>query len=338
MPSDDLFAEARRQLTICNSCRYCAGYCPVWPALELQTDLERADLTHLANLCHDCGDCLSACMYAPPHEFAVDPPKAFTAVREDTYRRYTWPHRAPGRAGTGIAFAAVFLVLALLSLLFTRRPLVVARSAGDPYEILPHTQVLLAVGAPSVWALAVLGRAALGYWRDIHGPVTDLFRPRGWAATLTQAARLRHMTGGGAGCEVPGRRGFHLVLLYGFGLCVLSTTAAAYLQNVLGTQPPFGYLSIPVISGSAGGIAMIVGGTGLWLRGGGTGFLWALLVLAASGMLTLLLRETVAFGPLLLLHVAAVAVAFAISPYTKFTHWIFRLLSMHHDNLERRKG
>lgn len=90
-----------------------------------------------------------------------------------------------------------------------------------------------------------------------------------------------------------------------------------------------------MISGSIGGIAMIVGGTGLWMRRGGSGFLWALLVLAASGMLTMLLRETVAFGPLLLLHVAAVVVAFGIAPYTKFVHWIFRMLSIHHDNLER---
>ncbi|MGW1712817.1 tricarballylate utilization 4Fe-4S protein TcuB [Streptomyces sp. NPDC002156] len=335
MPLDDLFDEAERQLTICNSCRYCAGYCPVWPALELRTVLEHSDVTHLANLCHDCGDCLSACMYAPPHEFAVDPPKVFTEIREVTYRRYVWPHRAPGRLGTGVAFGVACLVLALLSYLSTGRLFVVADTPGDPYEILPHMPMLIAVGAPSLWAAGMFGWAALRYWHDIHGRLTDLLKPRAWLTTCTQTARLRHMTGGGAGCEPPGRRGFHLVLMYGFGLCVVSTTAASYLQNVLGEHPPYPYLSVPVISGSVGGIAMIVGGTGLWMRRGGTGFLWALLVLAATGMLTLLLRETAAFGPLLLLHVAAVVVAFGIAPYTKFVHWIFRMLSIHHDNLER---
>ncbi|WP_329544170.1 tricarballylate utilization 4Fe-4S protein TcuB [Streptomyces sp. NBC_01356] len=335
MPFDDLFEEAERQLTICNSCRYCAGYCPVWPALELRSELELSDITHLANLCHDCGDCLSACMYAPPHQFAVDPPKVFTEVREETYRRYVWPHRTPGPLGTGVAFGVACLVLALMSYLFTGRPFVVADAPGDPYEILPHLPMLIAVGAPSLWAVAMFGWAALRYWRDIHGRLGDLLRVRAWLTTFTQAAQLRHMTGGDAGCEIPGRRGFHLVLMYGFGLCVVSTTAASYLQNVLGEHPPYPYLSVPVISGSAGGIAMIVGGTGLWMRRGGSGFLWALLVLAASGMLTMLLRETVAFGPLLLLHVAAVVVAFGIAPYTKFVHWIFRTLSIHHDNLER---
>ncbi|MEU5888965.1 hypothetical protein ABZ835_19290 [Streptomyces sp. NPDC047461] len=336
MPSDDLFdeglfTEAERQLTICNSCRYCAGYCPVWPALELRTTLEPKDVTHLANLCHDCGDCLSACMYAPPHEFAVDPPSVFAEVREETYRHYIWPHRTPGRLATGIAFAVVCLVLALLSWLFTDRPFVVADTPGDPYQILPHTPLLLAVGVPSLWAVGMFGWAAARYWRDVHGRFADLLRPRVWWTTFTQAVQLRHMTA----CEVPGRRGFHIVLVYGFGLCVVSTTAAAYLQNVLGHHPPYGYLSVPVISGSLGGVAMLVGGTGLWLCRSGSGFLWALLVLAASGMLTLLLRETAAFGPLLLLHVAAVVVAFGLAPYTKFVHWIFRMLSIHHDNLER---
>ncbi|MEU6352983.1 tricarballylate utilization 4Fe-4S protein TcuB [Streptomyces sp. NPDC047072] len=330
MPLDDLFDEARRQLTICNSCRYCAGYCPVWPALELRTTLERRDITHLANLCHDCGDCLSACMYAPPHEFAVDPPSVLTEVREETYRHYVWPHRTPGRRATGVAFAVVCLLLALMSWQFTGRLFVVADTPGDPYEILPHTPMLIAVGAPSLWAAGVFGWAALRYWRDIHGSLTDLLRVRVWLTTFTQAVQLRHMTG----CEVPGRRGFHMVLVYGFGLCAVSTTAAAYLQNTLGEHPPYPYLSVPVISGSVGGIAMIVGGCGLWWRRGGSGFLWALVVLAASGMLTLLLRETVAFGPILLLHVAAVVVAFGIVPYTKFVHSIFRMLSIHHDNLE----
>ena len=33
----DLLAEAERQLDICNACRYCEGYCAVFPALERRT-------------------------------------------------------------------------------------------------------------------------------------------------------------------------------------------------------------------------------------------------------------------------------------------------------------
>src|ERR1700761_947726 len=121
MPLDDLFAEAERQLNICNSCRYCEGYCPVWPALERRTQLQATDLTHLASLCHDCGDCLTACMYSPPHEFGVDPPRVFAQVRADTYERYVWPARRPavlrGRRGPLAAGAGVCVLLVVLALL-----------------------------------------------------------------------------------------------------------------------------------------------------------------------------------------------------------------------------
>ena len=71
---EELFAEAERQLTICNACRYCEGYCAVYPALERRNVLDEGDMTHLSNLCHDCRACFYACMYAEPHPFAVNPP------------------------------------------------------------------------------------------------------------------------------------------------------------------------------------------------------------------------------------------------------------------------
>jgi citrate/tricarballylate utilization protein len=65
------------------------------------------------------------------------------------------------------------------------------------------------------------------------------------------------------------------------------------------------------------------------------GLLGALLVLMISGLLVLLTRSTVAFGPILVVHLAAVIVAFGIMPYTKFVHWMYRLLAIYKDNLER---
>src|SRR5436190_948958 len=34
VPLDDVIAEAQRAFSICNACRYCEGYCAVFPALE----------------------------------------------------------------------------------------------------------------------------------------------------------------------------------------------------------------------------------------------------------------------------------------------------------------
>lgn len=64
--------EVARVMQICNACRYCEGFCAVFPAMTRRLEFGKADLNYLANLCHNCGACLHACQYAPPHEFAVN--------------------------------------------------------------------------------------------------------------------------------------------------------------------------------------------------------------------------------------------------------------------------
>ena len=117
-------AEVARQMQICNACRYCEGFCAVFPAMarRLQFD-SKADLNYLANLCHNCGACLHACQYAPPHEFMVNVPQAMAKVRMETYTDFAWP--APlGKLyknnGLTVSLAAafglaLFLVLTVLS-------------------------------------------------------------------------------------------------------------------------------------------------------------------------------------------------------------------------------
>ena len=50
----DLLKDGERQMTICNACRYCEGYCAVFPAMELRRTFSKGDLTYLANLCLLC--------------------------------------------------------------------------------------------------------------------------------------------------------------------------------------------------------------------------------------------------------------------------------------------
>jgi citrate/tricarballylate utilization protein len=64
-----------------NACRYCEGFCAVFPAMTQRLEFGKADINYLANLCHNCGACLHACQYAPPHEFAINVPKAMAEVR-----------------------------------------------------------------------------------------------------------------------------------------------------------------------------------------------------------------------------------------------------------------
>ena len=113
----DLLEEANRQVTICNACRYCEGYCAVFPALERRSILREGDLALLANLCHDCRACYQACMYAPPHEFAVNIPAVLSDARLESYRRYAWPGVFAGLiARPGWAAAGASLLVGLLAL------------------------------------------------------------------------------------------------------------------------------------------------------------------------------------------------------------------------------
>ena len=84
-------AEVERVLKICNACRYCEGFCAVFPALERRLEFPENDLHYLANLCHNCGACLYACQYAPPHEFQLNFPRMLAQIRTETYKKYAWP-------------------------------------------------------------------------------------------------------------------------------------------------------------------------------------------------------------------------------------------------------
>jgi citrate/tricarballylate utilization protein len=87
----DLINEARRQIEICNACRYCEGFCSVFPAMTRQKVFADGDITHLANLCHNCRGCYYSCQYTEPHEFALNLPAALADVRVESWERLIWP-------------------------------------------------------------------------------------------------------------------------------------------------------------------------------------------------------------------------------------------------------
>src|SRR5687767_7305716 len=158
MPVDDRFGPANagppreagdyghgaHVMTVCNACRYCEQYCPVFPAMELRRTFNRADLNYLANLCHNCGECLYACQYAPPHEFGINVPRTLTKIRVRSYEEYAWP-AALGAAfrhhnlATGLLLAAALVAVMLVSALLTNREALLAPgAAGDFYAVVPH--------------------------------------------------------------------------------------------------------------------------------------------------------------------------------------------------------
>ncbi|HYW24069.1 MAG TPA: hypothetical protein VE953_07875, partial [Terriglobales bacterium] len=155
-----LLQEARRQLAVCGACRYCEGYCAVFPALERRSILLDGDLAQLANLCHDCRACLQACMYAPPHEFAVDVPALLSAARLESYERFAWPRwlgrafRHPSLAVVGTTAAGV--ALALAAALMGGGLLAAHAGPGAFYAVVPYALLVVPALVASTFVIAVL--------------------------------------------------------------------------------------------------------------------------------------------------------------------------------------
>ena len=78
-------------MEICNACRYCEGFCAVFPAMELRREFTDGDLSYLANLCHNCRGCYYACQYAPPHSSASTCRRPSPSCAPRPTQRYAWP-------------------------------------------------------------------------------------------------------------------------------------------------------------------------------------------------------------------------------------------------------
>lgn len=359
-----LVDDAINQLNICNACRYCEGLCAVFPALERRRVLDGGDISQIANLCHDCRACFDACMYTAPHEFDLNVPKVLSAVRVEDYRRYVWPRSAPrilsGWLGIAASAAVSSAVVTAVAAIHAGISGLTAyhETAQSPYELIPYPVLLLLILLPACYSAVVMLLAARTYWREI-GPPPDGVSAGAMLSALKDGLTLRYLRGGGVDCYYPederpspARRRLHALVVYGFGLCIVSTVAAGVLQDILGSQPPYPWLSVPVISGTFGGIGLLAGSAGLIelkrrsspvtsfaaMTVKDYGFLFALGFLALSGMLVLLTRDTAAFGIMFLVHFAAVALTFGAAPYSKFVHLIFRYLALVRDRLESRPG
>jgi citrate/tricarballylate utilization protein len=340
-------AEGERLMTICNACRYCEGYCAVFPAMEKRLTFSPGDLRYLANLCHNCAECYYACQYAPPHEFAVNVPQVFARIRADSYRHYAWP--APlGRffvRGLWLVWIAGILALAAS----------VRRIGGGVfYDVIPHANMVAIFLVVSALIVTAHTAGFLGFWNDAGESLARFFKPGALAKAARDVLALANLSSGGAGCTYPGehhsesRRIFHHFTFYGFLLCFASTTVAA-IDHFLGYIAPYPYASAPVILGTLGGIGLLIGPVGLYglkrRRDPETGdaaqdasdrrFLLLLVLTSLTGLAVLILRETSVMGTLLVIHLAVVLLLFLTLPYGKFVHGIYRAGALVKAALER---
>jgi len=351
--------EVGRIMTICNACRYCEGFCAVFPAMTRRLEFNSADVHYLANLCHNCGACLHACQYAPPHEFAVNVPRAMAMVRGETYSSYAWPQslgKLYKRNGLVVTLAlagslALFLALTMAAI----GGLIHQPMAGNFYAIFPHNTLALMFGAVFGFIVLALGIGVRRFWRAVSpGAATTEAATEAIGNVLT----LKYLDGGhGHGCNNEDdaftllRRRFHHLTFYGFMLCFAATGVATLYHYLLGWQAPYPVTSLPVLLGIGGGIGLLVGPAGLlWLnlrrhplhgdpaqKPMDRGFIALLLLTSATGLALLALRDTGAMGLLLALHLGVVMALFLTLPYGKLAHGVYRSAALLKWTIEKRR-
>jgi len=357
-------AEGARVMGICNSCRYCEGFCAVFPAMERRLTFTPDSMHFLANLCHNCGACYHACQYAPPHAFALELPQAMAAIRRETYSSLAFP-RALGsayqRQGLALSLAAVLgffviFVLATLSLGSIER-LVSTPGPGLFYEITPHALLVSLFGPVFLFSLVSMAISGWRFWRVLKSSATEAAFPLEEAVqTAKDVLTMRYLDGGGDGCpdrsDAPSqsRRIHHHLVFYGFMLCLASTTVATLYHYILGLSAPYPLLSIPVVLGTVGGLLMVLGCAGLLATRSkrhpvlkpedqatmDVGFVALLLLIALSGLLLLAVRTTAAMPLVHLFHLSTVLAFFVLMPYSKFVHGLYRGIALWWHNREQR--
>jgi citrate/tricarballylate utilization protein len=360
---EGLLEETRRQMIICNACRYCEGYCAVFPAMERRREFDDGDLLYMANLCFECRACYHACPYTPPHQYAVNIPQVFSALRVETYKEYTGL-RLFSKLFLGNRYLVALTGLLIIGTFFA---LAVAIQGGDAvfdshkgegafFEVVPYYAMLLpALGLSAVWALTLLG-GAMRFWSSADKDPRGLFDLKAFMKATSDAIALRYLKGGGDGCNYPNekpnmtRRWLHQTLVVGVLLDLVSTTLAAIYTHFLDSESPFTYLHPVVIFGAVGGVLIVIGGAGLiWLKlrsekdpaepsmlSIDNVFLTLLLTTALTGLFLLVLRETAAMGSLLIIHLAIVALLFLTLPYGKFAHVAYRYAALIKNAREQR--
>ncbi|TCR03100.1 tricarballylate utilization 4Fe-4S protein TcuB [Neorhizobium sp. JUb45] len=335
---ETLSDEARRMLAICIVCDYCSGFCEMFRAAGRRPQLLDGDITYLAHLCHDCGNCLEACQYAPPHVFEIDPPKNLADVRSQLWPKiWSW-------------LTLLFVPLApLMTFLLVPSDILFARHLGPGafYVVLPWSVLSIGAGIALMSSLAALGFGIFRFWRSSGGG-----NPRGAIMTaLADSLTLRNLEGGGIACDHGGmRRWAHHGLVTGFGFCFGSTAVATVYHHSIGLQAPYPMTSLPVVLGSIGGSLMMFGCGGLWwsrLRrdrrrqaqtAGGYMLLALLMLVSVSGFALLIWRETMMMGMLLAIHFGAVLSLFLFISTGKLAHGAYRAAALLRAAMERRHG
>ena len=349
-------AEAKRQVEICNACRYCEGYCAVFPAIARQRSFTEGDIVQLANLCHNCRGCYYACQYTAPHQFDLNVPGVLAEVRATSFETLVWPGavaRLFQRSGVAMALLTT-LALAALWVAIRALPGGEGRGGAGFYAYLSHA-AMVAIFAPAFLApLAVVALAVRRYGARVGAAPVGVRAV--WRAAVS-AGRADNLSGGAAGgCNYEdddaysqARRTAHQLAMWGFLMCFASTSSATLMHYLLAWPAPYPLLSPPKLLGVPGGILLCIGTAWLlWLKtkadpalgapgrwGGEAGLSVLLFLTGSTGLALYAATGTGAVEALLAVHLGAVLALFLLLPYSKMVHGFIRLAALAVDHARR---
>lgn len=356
--STETISEARRQIEICNACRYCEGYCSVFPAINRERKFSDGDVIQLANLCHNCRGCYYACQYTEPHEFELNLPRVFAEVRQQSWQQATAPSILSSifqRSGIGIVLVVLLSVLLFLITINSSQE----SEAATFYDLMSHNAMVAVFSVSFLLPLCLIFISLRRYWQTIGaGPLrlTHIMQ------AASQVANMKDLSGGhGDGCNFEDedrfsnlRRWLHQSVLYGFVLCFAATSVATLMHYFFAMPAPYSFWSLPKLLGVSGGVMLSFGSLGMAVlktRGdqnlsdasvwnGEMAFVLLLFLVSTSGLALYLASRTAWLDEMLILHLASVFAFFLLTPFSKMIHGFYRLASIIRDvqQLEKSRG
>lgn len=295
-------------------------------------------------------------MFVAPHEFAITFPRIMSEVRMESYEHWSWPRFlaksfSDTPKGVLLGLAAMTVVCATgFFAIPSQRLFAVHREPGSFYQIVPYLAMILPALFLVMYGSVIWLQGGMRFWSE--GKDSPLLNAPKGLGPLYRAVRdsftVKYLGGGSAGCAYPTatptqwRRVFHALVFWGFLSDLVSTTLAFIYQDFLHILPPYALTSLPVIFGTAGGVALVIGVAGLLVfkmrsdraqaadkaYGLDYAFLVFLGLAALTGLFTLVFRSTAAMGTILIVHLAAVAGLFLTAPYGKFVHFVYRVFAL----------
>jgi len=343
---DGPIAEARRQLTVCNACRYCEGFCSVFPAVHQLRHFSDPDVIQLANLCHNCRACHFSCQFSEPHEYEIKLPQALADVRVNSYLTFTRPRALSNSFQKyGLSIAALLVVsFTFLFWLITSMP--PATGIGF-YAVMSHSLMVLVFAPAFLLPLISIGFGLRDYWKFTEGKRIKVFHLK---KAIRSALTLKDLSGGqGQGCNFEQgdkysnlRRYYHQASAYGFLLCFASTTVATFMHYLFAMPAPYAWYTLPKLFGLSGGILLVIGCGGLarlklksdpalgvkdtW--GAEMAFIVLLGLTGFTGLVLYALTGSDLVKITLTIHLAFVLTLFLLLPFSKMVHGFYRMAAL----------